>query len=260
MTAPSQQKDRINSTEKRVLLGAALFTGLSIALSAYATWGLGITVPTCLPRAAIFDHGSITKHEGKNYEIHFLAKMWGFEPSRIQVPVGSTLDVFVTSKDVTHGLQILGTNVNLMVVPSVLTSARVHFDKPGVFPIVCHEYCGAAHQNMSAVIEVSSEANDISAEGLGVSEAGKKVAEDKGCLSCHSVDGSAGLAPTFKGMWGQKVQLTNGDFVLVDAHFVREMILHPAKYPVKGFEPIMPELALSDQEIEQITNYLKDLK
>ena len=266
MTTTTAEADKINPIEKKVLLAAVLFAAGSLALMTYAVRGLGVTVPTCLPNMAIFDHGSITKHGGKNYEIRFLAKMWGFEPSRVRVPVGSTLDVFVTSKDVTHGLQILGTNVNLMVVPSVVTSARVHFDHPGVFPVLCHEYCGTAHQNMNAVIEVSSAAEDISAEGLGgeaegsPSEIGKKVADEKGCLACHSVDGSPGLAPTFKGIWGQRVQLTNGPDQVVNAEFIKEMILHASKHPVKGYEPAMPELALSDEEIGQIVNYLKDLK
>jgi cytochrome c oxidase subunit 2 len=260
MSTTSPQKDRIDSADRRVLLGAVLFTGAGLALIAYAALGLGATVPSCLPNGAVFDHGSVIKHGPKNYEVHFLAKMWAFQPTRVRVPVGSTLDIYVTSKDVTHGLQITGTNVNLMVVPSVITNARVHFGKPGLFPIVCHEYCGAAHQNMNAVIEASDQVDDIFAEGLPSPEAGKAVAENQGCLSCHSVDGSASVGPTFKGLWGQTVQLADGSSRVVDADFVRAMILNPAATPVKGFMPEMPQLPLNDQEIDQIIEYLKDLK
>src|SRR5690242_18377154 len=169
---------QVNTAEKRVLLGAILFVAASLGLIAYATWGLGINVPNCLPSSLAFDRGSITKHEGRNYEVHFVAKMWAFEPSRVRIPKSSTLDVYISSKDVEHGFQILGTNVNLMVVPGAITNGRVHFEKPGIYSIVCHEYCGLGHQDMNAVIEVSDQVNDISAEGLPETvSAGRKILE-----------------------------------------------------------------------------------
>ena len=251
---------KANSTEKRVLFGAILFTALSLCLISYATFGLGITVPTCLPNGAALDHGAIVKHAGKNYEVHFLAKMWAFEPSQVRVPTGSTLEIFTSSKDVTHGLQINGTNINLMVEPGVITAARVHFSKPGIYPIVCHEFCGTAHQNMNAVIEVSDTAEDISAEGLPDQGGGRALADERGCLACHSTDGTPGVGPTFKSLWGSTVTLADGSARVVDAHFVRSMILHPSATPVKGFEPVMPEFQLNDVEIDEIVQYLKDLK
>jgi len=249
-----------NSTEKRVLLAAIVFTALSLCLIAYATFGLGITVPTCLPNGATLDHGAVVKHIGKNYEVHFLAKMWAFEPSRVTIPTGSTLEIFTTSKDVTHGLQIDGTNINLMVEPGVINTARIHFSKPGIYPIVCHEFCGAAHQNMNAVIEVSDTAEDISAEGLPDQSGGRAIADERGCLACHSTDGTAGVGPTFKGLWGSTVTLADGSTRVVDDGFVRSMILHPSTTPVKGFEPVMPEFQLNDLEIEELVQFLKELK
>src|SRR6266581_2348661 len=244
----ASDNSQVNTTEKRVLLGATLFIGASLGLIAYATWGLGINVPTCVSASKGFEQASV-------------AKMWAFEPSRVRVPTGSTLDVYVMSKDVEHGFQILGTNVNLMVVPGAIVNGRVHFAKPGIYSIVCHEYCGAAHHNMNATVEVSDQATDISVDGLPARGAsGGKILEDKGCLACHSLDGSAGVGPTFKGMWGKSVELTDGSTHILDADFVRDLILHPSKDVVKGYEPVMPELPLSDEEIRQIEEYLKDLK
>jgi|SRR5579872_6220164 len=256
--------------EKRVILTAFLVSCIGIGLIAYSAWGMGITVADCVPNSKIFEHGSVLKHGEKNYEIHFLASMWSFEPSRVVVPVGSTLDLFVTSKDVTHGFNIVGTNVNLMVEPAVVNESRVHFERPGIYTILCHEYCGVGHQAMSAVLEVSDSALEISAEGLPPSEApasgaanslpGKAILDQKGCLACHTVDGKKGLAPTFKGLWGSKAELTDGTTVTVDEKYVEEMIQFPGKKIVKGFSPIMPKLPVTDEEIKEIIDYLKALR
>jgi cytochrome c oxidase subunit II len=257
MATDWEGKEAVNATEKWVILAAISFTAASLALIAYATWGLGINVPTCVPQAEAFDHGSITKHGDKNYEIHFLAKMWRFEPSRVRVPTGSTVDLYLTSKDVIHGFQILGTDVNLMAEPAVISNARIDFTKPGRYAIVCHEYCGVGHQDMSGMIEVSDQARDISAEGLPSPELGRKLLEDNACLACHSVDGSPGVGPTFKGLWGQTIELADGTARKVDAEFLREKILDPSRYPVKGFEHVMPQSSLTEDEIEQIEDYLE---
>jgi len=252
---------RVNTTEKGVFLGATLFIGASLALIAYATWGLGINVPACVPASKGFEQASVTRHEGRNYEIHYVSRMWAFEPSVVRVPTGSTLDLYVVTKDVTHGLQIAGTNVNLMLVPGAIANGRVHFEKPGTYTIVCHEYCGTAHQSMFGRIEVSDQVKEISAEGLPTAESpGKQILEEKGCLACHSVDGSPGVGPTLKGSWGTTTELTDGNTRTMDAAFLREKILHPSKNVVKGYQPLMPELPLTEEEIKQIEEYLKDLK
>jgi len=252
---------RVDKTERRILLGAALCVAASLALIGYATWGLGINVPACVPTSKLFDQPSVVKHEGKNYEIHYVARMWDFQPPLVRVPTGSTLDLYAVTKDVTHGLLIAGTNVNLMLVPGAVANTRVHFSRPGTYTILCHEYCGVAHQNMAARIEVTDEVSDIFAAGLAApGSPGKKVLDDKGCLACHSVDGSAGLAPTLKGIWGTTVELSDGTKRTVDAEFVGQLLHDPSKYVIKGYPPVMPDLRLSDQEIQQIEDYLKGLK
>ena len=41
----------------------------------------------CVPLGSKpFEQGSVTKHEGKTYEVHYVARMWAFEPSVLRVP------------------------------------------------------------------------------------------------------------------------------------------------------------------------------
>ena len=81
--------------------------------------------------------------------------MWQFDPDRITVPKGSTVDFYVTSADVTHGFYIYRTNVNLTALPSVVGFAQAHFNEAGKYPFLCHEYCGLGHHEMMGMVEVT---------------------------------------------------------------------------------------------------------
>jgi len=250
----------INVFEKRAFLVSVASVAVSLGLIAYSTWGMGINVPTCIPLGSKpFQQASVTKHEDKNYEVHYVARMWAFEPTVLRVPTGSTLDIFAMTKDVTHGLLIAGTNVNLMLVPGAVATSRVHFAKPGIYTIVCHEYCGRNHQNMNARIEVSDQIADYSVEGLPTSE-GMKLLDAKGCLACHSVDGSAGVGPTFKGAWGAPLQLVDGSTRRFDSALFQEKMSHPDTIVVKDYPPVMPVISLTDDEIAQMEEYLEGLQ
>ena len=100
----------INVFEKRALLLAVASVAVSLALIAYATWGMGINVPTCIPLGSEpFQQASVIRHDGLNYEVHYVARMWAFEPSMLRVPAGSTLDIYAVTKDMTHASAISST-------------------------------------------------------------------------------------------------------------------------------------------------------
>jgi len=88
------------------------------------------------------------------YEAYILAQMWAFLPNRIEVPVGSTVTFYVTSKDVQHGFRLENTNVNMMIIPGQVSKLSATFDEAGTYNFVCNEYCGAAHHIMYGSLEV----------------------------------------------------------------------------------------------------------
>lgn len=250
----------INRLEKRALTGAVFFVIMSLALTAYATWGLGINVAACIPLGTKpFEEPSVTKHDGNIYEVHYVTRMWAFEPSVLRVPTGSTLDIYAMSKDVTHGLEIAGTNVNLMVVPGAVANGRVKFNKPGIYAMVCHEFCGKGHQNMYARIEVVDGLTDFAVQGLP-SSPGIKLLDAKGCLACHSIDGSAGVGPTFKGAWGTGLKMTDGSTRILDPDLFTGIVQHPTTVLVDGYPPVMPEIQVTPDELKQMEDYLKEIK
>jgi cytochrome c oxidase subunit 2 len=114
----------------------------------------GIDVPTCFTDFPPFKEGKVIQKGEKEYEVHLLAKMWAFEPNRIEIPAGSKVTIYTTSIDVQHGFEIEGKAVNLMTVPGAVNKMEVVFNKPGTYRIVCNEYCGVGHPAMYGEIIV----------------------------------------------------------------------------------------------------------
>lgn len=74
--------------------------------------------------------------------------MFAFAPAEIRVPAGKPVTFRLTSPDVVHGFQIVGTNANTMVVPGYVSQFTTTFPRPGEYLIVCNEYCGLGHHRM----------------------------------------------------------------------------------------------------------------
>lgn len=119
-----------------------------------ASKGLGIEVVECIPAETTFTEGKVNKLDEHTYQVYYVAGMWSFQPQVVEIPLMSDVDIYLTSKDVVHGLHINEKNVNMMAIPGAINATRVRFTKRGEYKVVCHEYCGVAHQNMVSTIIV----------------------------------------------------------------------------------------------------------
>lgn len=86
--------------------------------------------------------------------------------SNVEIPKGSTVLFQAVTKDVVHGFNIAGTNVNMMVEPGYVSSMEVQLNQTGEFTLLCNEYCGAGHHMMFATVEVVDDesSNEAAAE------------------------------------------------------------------------------------------------
>ena len=144
----------MDKSEKRVLW----ITGATLALFIFSILyarGKYNDIPECLPYDKAYEEPKVVKLDNKTYQVYSVASMWQFQPSEIYIPKGSEVDFFLTSKDVVHGFNIAEKNVNMMAVYGNINKTTVKFDKPGVYYITCHEYCGVGHQNMQAQVIVN---------------------------------------------------------------------------------------------------------
>lgn len=93
---------------------------------------------------------------------------------------------------------------------------------------------------------------------------GARLFQDKGCGGCHPLDGSKGVGPSLKGIFGTKVRVVKGDktvTITVDEAYLKESLLAPKAAIVEGYPPIMPdEDDLSEAEMSALIKYLKELK
>ena len=145
----------IDKSEKRVILLTLTLVGLFVFSLLYAKGKYRSDVPECLPYNKAYTEPKVNKLNDSTWQVFAVASMWQFEPSEIYIPVGSEVDFFVTSKDVVHGFNIADKNINMMAVGGAINKTTIRFDKPGVYDIVCHEYCGVGHQNMRAQVIVN---------------------------------------------------------------------------------------------------------
>lgn len=233
--------------EKRVIAASTVFVLSVIAVIGLSVKMFGIGVPTCLTDVRPFNEAKLIEQAPKRYELRYVARMWKFEPADVAIEPGSTVDLYLSTPDVTHGIQIPGTNVNLLAVPGAVNYARVKFDKEGEYLVVCNEYCGTQHHNMAGRIHVSAAAVAATKAAAAAATAAPKILEDNGCTACHSLDGTPGVGPSFKGLYGSQRTLASGKIVVADDHYLRESIIEPEEDVVKGFEPMPPvDVKLSD--------------
>ncbi len=146
-------------------------------------------------------------------------------------------------------------------------------DEAGTYDLFCTEYCGAGHSAMTTKVIVMP-VKDFASWYAGPSEAeggakkhpdGAKLVQEKGCVACHTLDGTAKVGPSLRGVYGRKeIVVTGGKEreIVVDEDYLKRSMLYPQADIVKGFPPIMPSQKdlLKDDEIDAIIAYLKNSK
>ena len=103
--------------------------------------------PTTLSTNPEFKTPGVTIRPDGTVVAVVVAAMFNFDPNPIEVPANRPVTFRLTSSDVIHGFEIIGTNANAMAVPGYVSQFTVTFP-PGEHVIVCNEYCGIAHHVM----------------------------------------------------------------------------------------------------------------
>ncbi len=276
-----------------VITGAMIYLGVKYREKkkdqdvAYITHNAVLeTVWTVIPSVivvVIFVYGLFSYQEmrtppSNGIEINVDAYSWRWDftypngkksTNTLVVPIGQTVRLIMTSHDVIHSFFIPAMRVKEDVYQGNYSYLWFEPSLLGEFHIFCTEYCGLQHSKMTGKVRVvtQEEYEDYIQDRkdgpkLPPAEAGKLLYTEKTCNTCHSLDGSKILGPTFKGLFASKERkFTDGSTGTVDENYVRESILHPQAKIVEGYPPVMPsfEGQLSQEDVSNLIAYLKTL-
>ncbi len=87
-----------------------------------------------------------------------VASRFAFEPATIEVVEGDRVRLLVRSADGPHGVEIKAFNVKKAVPRAKPGDSPVTIEfvaaKAGEYPILCSEYCGKGHEDMTGALVV----------------------------------------------------------------------------------------------------------
>lgn len=147
----------MDRTEKMVFIASiAIMAIFFLAILAAERW-LSAGIPECLPKGEVYEEGKVEQIDDNTFQLFYVAEMWRFDPEVVTLPEGAEVDIYLTSPDVVHGLDINFTNINMKAVPGNVNKMSYTFDEPGVYKVKCHEYCGVGHHDMDAQIIVKEQ-------------------------------------------------------------------------------------------------------
>jgi cytochrome c oxidase subunit 2 len=221
------------------------------------------------------------------------ARMWswlfeyenGIQTDTLYVPVNRPVKLLLQSQDVIHSFFIPAFRIKEDAVPGYQNYLWFEANEAGNYDVLCAEYCGLRHAYMYTKVKVLTENEFLSWQATMLEQvekeedlqtsgdsqdavsptfAGKRLLRTKGCIACHSSDGSEMIGPTFQGIFGKnQIVLVDGDEqqVVVDEEYLRRSILKPNQEVVKGYNALMPsqEGQITEEELVAIIQHLKEL-
>jgi len=136
---------------------------------------------------------------------------------------------------------------------------------PATTPVADVEAARAtpAEPAAAAPTPVPAGATQPALEGEAIAR-GRRLYETRGCVACHTIDGSSRVGPSWKGMWGRTETLSapRAPTLVVDAAYIRRSILDPATEVVAGYPPAMPSFSgqLTEADIGDLIAFVQSLK
>lgn len=180
------------------------------------------------------------------------------------IPAGVPVQLNLRSRDVVHSFWVPKLAGKMDMIPGQTNRIRIEADQPGVYRGQCSEFCGMQHAQMAFFVialapsdfktwwnhQLEPANNDPNAES--------QQTFIERCGSCHAIRGlpAGGILGPNLSHFGSRRTIAAG--VLPNnpgnlAHWLRD---------AQGVKPgsKMPELHLSDNEVDTLTAYLEGLK
>jgi cytochrome c oxidase subunit 2 len=230
-------------------------------------------------------------------EVYVMGKKWMWKfaypegPNSVgvlRIPVGRPVKLLMTSRDVIHDVFIPAFRLKKDVLPGRYTEMWFTATEPGTYELFCAEYCGTGHsmmrgsviamkpdefdawlqaqKNVTGAVANAQDTADSPDEKPRVEASmvlnGQRIAGEKGCLKCHSVDGTPHIGPTWLGLYHRKEKLSTGEIQDVDEAYLTDSMMDPNAKLVAGYQPVMPTFQgrLAAPDSAAIVEYIKSLR
>ncbi|HTY42216.1 MAG TPA: cytochrome c oxidase subunit II [Thermoanaerobaculia bacterium] len=216
----------------------------------------------------------ITRPPQNAIDVYVTAKQWMWklqhadghrEMNELHVPIGQPVRLTMASEDVIHSFYVPAFRFKRDVVPGRFSVAWFEATKPGKYHLFCAEYCGTRHSNMIGWVYVMTPADYQAwlaggAPGETLAASGAKRFVENACNTCHG-DQPGARGPSLTGLFGRRVQLSNGQTIVADEGYIRESIVNPQAKLVAGYPAIMPTFQglISEEGLLQLVAYIKSL-
>jgi cytochrome c oxidase subunit 2 len=230
-------------------------------------------------------------------DIYVTAKQWMWKfaypdghhtIAAVYVPVGRPVRVIMTSRDVIHSFYVPDFRVKQDVVPGRYTTAWFSVNAAGTYQILCAELCGVGHSTMRGEV-IALDPGDYARwleagpsqalagpvderpasvdrfeprEPLSLQRVGMQAAAERGCLRCHTLDGTPHIGPTWLALYRSTVPLADGGTAIADEAYLTESMMDPVVRLHRGFPPVMPTYqgSLASPEVASIIELIKSLR
>lgn len=211
---------------------------------------------------------------GRQWSWSFDYPEYGITSDVLVLPANHQVLLRLRAVDVIHSFWVPEFRVKQDLLPGgEVRDLRVTPTLIGDYKVRCAELCGQRHALMEADVRVVSAAEfeiwvqqKIAEDPCKIDDVvgcGKKLAQDNGCLACHSLDGTKIIGPSWQGLYGKTESFTDGTTAVVDDAYIIESIRNPAAKIVEGFQNQMPANAgekLSDEQLQNVIEFIKSLK
>ncbi len=226
-------------------------------------WGFQAYVDTSIAPSDAYE----IRVDGQKWFWTFTYPNGMVSPNEVVVPAGQPIKFVMTSHDVLHSFFVPAFRIKNDVIPNRYQYVWFNAPEEGVYQVVCTEYCGTSHSNMSAKIRVVGRgafyeflaSGGAGGEDLPPAEWGEQLYTSRNCNTCHTIDGTPSTGPTWLGTWGTTRTFTNGTSAVFDDSYVNESVMDPGSQILQGFQPQMPgyESMLSDRDVLAIAAYMR---
>jgi cytochrome c oxidase subunit 2 len=211
---------------------------------------------------------------GKQWAWSFVYPDYGVISDKLYLPEDKQTILLLRSEDVIHSFWVPEFRVKQDALPGgedFVRELRVTPTEQGEYTLRCAELCGLQHTYMESPVIVLGQADFDSwlNKAAGISDdpvvRGEQSATNFGCLSCHSVDGSKLVGPSWQNLCDGSETMADGSTVTVDEAYLRESILNPNAKISEGFAAgLMPaqfidpvtKKPISDDQIADIIAYM----